>query len=91
MLNARLQELEGEKEELALYKAADRDHRAVEYCMTEMERIETLRRLSELEAYRDGDAENARDIHSKAVEAQEKYVVKTSNWRDLWLIGFGKG
>src|SRR5690606_16771205 len=75
MLNERLTELEKEKEELKIYQQFDRDRRALEYTIKEIELKETIEKLNELDQNKSEEANKSSELFNELVQLQNQ--VKT--------------
>lgn len=67
-IDARLQELEGEKEELQRYERLDREHRALQYALHDGELQRARSALEGLDGERDAHADRADDAHADLAE-----------------------
>jgi structural maintenance of chromosome 3 (chondroitin sulfate proteoglycan 6) len=68
-IDSRLQELEGEKEELQRYERLDREHRALQYALHDGELQRARSALEALDSERDQHADRADDAHADLAEA----------------------
>ena len=68
-IDSRLQELEGEKEELQRYERLDREHRALQYALHDGELQRARTALEALDGERDQHADRADDAHADLAEA----------------------
>eukprot|EP00048_Salpingoeca_helianthica_P020901 m.9177 g.9177 ORF g.9177 m.9177 type:complete len:1197 (+) comp5363_c0_seq1:148-3738(+) len=71
-IEQRLQELEGEKEELKQYQELDKDHRSIEYTLYSKELDETRAKLEQLETERQAESEKAQSSFDAIQEAQTR-------------------
>ncbi|GMI01375.1 hypothetical protein TrLO_g1143 [Triparma laevis f. longispina] len=71
-IEARLSELESEKEELTAYQKVDRERRALEYTLYDKELRRAREALDELEHARSDDAEATNDLHESAMETTDQ-------------------
>lgn len=72
MLNERLNALEKEKEELKIYQQFDRDRRALEYTIKEIELKETINKLNELDQNRSEEANKSSELFNQLVQLQNQ-------------------
>lgn len=72
MLNERLNDLEKEKDELKIYQQLDRDRRALEYTMKEIELKETMEKLSYIDKDRSDEANKSSGLFNELINLQEE-------------------
>mmetsp|Transcript_57614 Transcript_57614/g.115710 ORF Transcript_57614/g.115710 Transcript_57614/m.115710 type:complete len:1308 (-) Transcript_57614:266-4189(-) len=70
-IEERLEELEGEKEELSAYQKCDRDKRALEYTIYDKELRKAREQIDALETQRADDAAKVRELHDQVRATQD--------------------
>jgi len=71
-IEERLEELEGEKEELKQYQQLDRDKRALEYTIYDKELRKAREQIDELEAQRAEDAMQIHELYERTRKVQDE-------------------
>ena len=70
-IEERLEELEGEKEELSAYQKCDRDKRAIEYTIYDKELRKAREQIDSLESQRSEDAATVHELHERSRATQD--------------------
>jgi structural maintenance of chromosome 3 (chondroitin sulfate proteoglycan 6) len=90
-IEERLEELEGEKEELSAYQKCDRDKRALEYTIYDKELRKAREQIDALETQRGDDAAKVRELHDREratqddIDAHKRSLADAENESDKGL------
>lgn len=82
-IEERLSTLEEEKEELKAYQDLDKMRRSLEYTIHDKELRDTREKLEKLDATRQGNTQDSRELHEKVAAAQAKIDALERDIRDI--------